>query len=510
MSDNLGSRIQVVFSFNVLKCDKLLVGHYSCENKICFTHYMKRVSDPKVILKTVLCLYLLSASFSADANIFFSDKQLINMALNSTQELMTDHKVLRSEIPPLVLDILSAFCPINERSEPTNARVGHPKDYIDFEKNNLILSKYNYHERTPKYELLDSSGSNTIFVDFTSRGIHVFAHNKYNVALFTKLPDRCAFRAVRIDSFDEAGDLKSSSYLTGSGQKYTYQENPASIHPISFYGQRRLVPKLAIIDDGINYNSPNFQDNFQDGVLGWDFTDNDHLPNNERPVSHGNAVALAAKSVFPEVQLISIKTDSTLSGSSCEYEQVLIDAVNKADLLDAKVVNLSFSLMRRNGLPSCPNRFENLKAVIEAKKHMLFVVSAGNKSRDLDLVSDFEPPAWFDLENLIVVGAVDSEIKLAEYSNYGLNRVHLGAKGDVNIETYSGLSIINEGTSFSGPRVAATAVKAAIICQSFSGSNLKQLMLSSVSIFSYLTQYFSTSGVLNVNFTIKNAHQSCE
>ena len=101
---------------------------------------------------------------------------------------------------------------------------------------------------------------------------------------------------------------------------------------------------------------------------------------------------------------------------------------------------------------------EALEDVIEASQSVghLFIVSAGNYSRDNDTYPVY--PASYDLPNIIAVAATDNDDNLAEFSNYGATSVDLGAPG-VNIySTILGPDYdFNQGTSMAAPHVSGVA-----------------------------------------------------
>lgn len=109
---------------------------------------------------------------------------------------------------------------------------------------------------------------------------------------------------------------------------------------------------------------------------------------------------------------------------------------------------------------------------------ILFVAAAGNESNNNDRSPSY--PADYDLDNIISVGAVDSDDTLAEFSNYGVLSVDLAAPG-VNIlsttpgNQYEYLS----GTSMATPHVAGAVALLAAANPSLSIAQIKSILLSS-------------------------------
>ena len=61
------------------------------------------------------------------------------------------------------------------------------------------------------------------------------------------------------------------------------------------------------------------------------------------------------------------------------------------------------------------------------RKVICFVCAAGNDGADVEKLPTY--PAAYDLDNIISVGAVNSQGKLASFSNYG-NGVDVAAPGE--------------------------------------------------------------------------------
>jgi subtilisin len=79
---------------------------------------------------------------------------------------------------------------------------------------------------------------------------------------------------------------------------------------------------------------------------------------------------------------------------------------------------------------------------------VVFVVSAGNDSRDLG--KDKVYPCSFNLENVICVGSIDANRKISSYSNYGKG-VDVYALGSYEQGRFT-------GTSFAAPIVTRAIV----------------------------------------------------
>lgn len=264
---------------------------------------------------------------------------------------------------------------------------------------------------------------------------------------------------------------------------------------------------VAVMDTGIDYLHPDLKDNiyinphefpdgnstnkkddkpeaericvdaekkycYADDVYGWNFvTSNLSAPYVEKILGkpdpmdgngHGTHVAgtIGAMAdngegvvgINHKVKMIALKVLSDEgSGSTSD----IIRAVRYAALKKVHVVNASF------GGGGKSQTF--LHALEQAEKAgVLFVAAAGNDSQDSDQQESF--PASYDLDGILSVAATDNRDQLAEFSNYGYQRVDLAAPGVNTISTYPRQLAINEGTPdnpyrvFSGTSMATPHV----------------------------------------------------
>jgi subtilisin family serine protease len=233
---------------------------------------------------------------------------------------------------------------------------------------------------------------------------------------------------------------------------------------------------VAVIDTGIDYNHPDLKDNVwtnaaeANGKPGVDDDGNGVIDD-----IHGASFVRTAVSGDPlddhghgshcsgtigargndgkgivgvnwNVRIMGVKfLDANGSGSLDNA----LKAIDYASKMGAKVMSNSWG----GGGYS-----ETLKQAIERSNAAgaIFVAAAGNESNNNDANPTY--PATYDVPNILTVAAVDNRGQIASFSNYGRNKVHVGAPG-VNIYSsvkgggYDSWS----GTSMATPHVSGMA-----------------------------------------------------
>jgi subtilisin family serine protease len=128
-----------------------------------------------------------------------------------------------------------------------------------------------------------------------------------------------------------------------------------------------------------------------------------------------------------------------------------IEGIEYAVANGAHIINASYGSYFAN-----PAQFDALAAARQAG--VLFVAAAGNAAIDNNVFPAY--PASHPLDNIISVAALDRADRLADFSNYGTNTVHVGAPG---VEIFSSISLGNgsydqfSGTSMAAPHVSGVA-----------------------------------------------------
>ena len=230
---------------------------------------------------------------------------------------------------------------------------------------------------------------------------------------------------------------------------------------------------VAVVDTGICTSHPMFKNRIltdENGNLvgyainnstftysGYDFED-DHLNTENNSFSHGTHVAGTVCDLTPEnVKILPIKLLNNLG--SCDFADILAvgDVLGSEIFKKYQIVvaNLSFGGTKGEYISIVDSAFQNLKE----ERNMLIVAAAGNDSKNAD---GTVVPAG--CATAITVSAVDQDISLASYSNYG-NCVDISAPGsEIKSSVHIGVDQECPGyvAAFSGTSMAAPHVSAAI------------------------------------------------
>ncbi|WP_042145218.1 S8 family peptidase [Paucisalibacillus sp. EB02] len=203
--------------------------------------------------------------------------------------------------------------------------------------------------------------------------------------------------------------------------------------------------EIAVLDTGVDYNHPDLDGKV---VLGYDFVQNDWYPQDQN--GHGTHVAGIAAAetnnatgiagMAPNTKVLAVRVlDAQGSGSLADIADGIIYAADAG----AEVINLSLGCnCDTQTLENAVNYAWNRGAVV--------VAAAGNDG----VRTTFEPASY---ENVIAVGAVDSNNRKANFSNWG-TWVDVMAPGVDIASTYPNNSYVYmSGTSMASPYVAGQA-----------------------------------------------------
>lgn len=278
-------------------------------------------------------------------------------------------------------------------------------------------------------------------------------------------------------------------------------------------GGRDVV--VALIDTGVDYTHEDLQgilwtnageipgngvdddgNGYADDVYGWNFYNNDNRAyvDNDSHGTHGagtiaasfdNGVGISGIADSGHVKIMSLKALGGRDGSGSSAS--VIQAVRYAEANGASVCSLS--------LGSSFNDRALYRAI--ASSSMLFVIAAGNDGANTDTSPTY--PASYDLDNIISVANLNVNGALHDSSNYGPVSVDLAAPGSYILSTTpgNGYSYMT-GTSMAAPMVTAAAAMVYSHFPDITLSDVKQILLSSVTKLDTLSGSVASGGMLNL------------
>ena len=210
---------------------------------------------------------------------------------------------------------------------------------------------------------------------------------------------------------------------------------------------------IGIADTGINYNHCCLK-NYVNPYLAYDFVVNRKEDSKGycEYDDHGTSVAgIIAAIPLNDYGICGITENSCITSLKIFGE----NNSSKIKSSDAFVKAVKYSLKHNIKIINC--RFSGKSFSIEEKKVMewandiLFVIAAGNNACNIEYNRIY--PACYELENGIVVAAVDKKGKLYPTSNYG-NMVDVVAPGENVVGLYGDSGFIKaNGTSVATPFV---------------------------------------------------------
>jgi subtilisin family serine protease len=237
--------------------------------------------------------------------------------------------------------------------------------------------------------------------------------------------------------------------------------------------------------DGLDNDNNGYKDDFR----GWNWTTmnrssfGDYLNIDDN--GHGTHVSGIVAQILDlaqsnQVQLMNLKTqDKNGEGSLLSLVMAIDYAVGKK----VNIMNLSLSYEGKKR--DCDRSV--VKAIMEKAGeicNMLFVVAAGNseseKTFDLDDSKlDYTYfPAYFNNDNMIVVGGSTCEGRRWRYSNYGVTSVDIAAPAELVFSSILESCAYKNGTSMAAPFVTATAALIGSKQRVWNWQQAKEMILS--------------------------------
>lgn len=208
---------------------------------------------------------------------------------------------------------------------------------------------------------------------------------------------------------------------------------------------------VAVLDTGVDYTHPDLANrvdvqngyNYIDG--NFDVMDDDGHGTHVAGIiaAELNSIGIAGVSGDANVKILPLKVlDDQGNGTMYDVSFAIMDAVDKG----ADVINLSLSGERGREEPKMLQ-----EAIAYALEHDVVVVAAAGN--DGDRVGRYVPAS---IPGVIAVSAVDEELELVKFSNYG-SEIALTAPGEEILSTYlHGRYVYASGTSQAAPFVSGT------------------------------------------------------
>ncbi len=230
---------------------------------------------------------------------------------------------------------------------------------------------------------------------------------------------------------------------------------------------------IGLIDSGVNYTLPFFAKNlaFDNGgtLIGKDFWDGDALPFDADtgrspffPLHHGSAVMSVLIREAPMARVMPLRYPRP-------DMRKMADAVDWLAGHGVRIVNLAMG-------SNSQDEWQAFEAAARKHPQMLFIISAGNDGRDIDIVPVY--PAALKLPNTIVVTSSELDGKLAQGSNWGAESVDIMVPGErIAVIDHRGAPGKASGSSFAVPRVSALAVRVLAKNPDWQGPELRDWIL---------------------------------
>ena len=212
---------------------------------------------------------------------------------------------------------------------------------------------------------------------------------------------------------------------------------------------------VALVDSGVNYLLPEIQSRLareSDGrMIGFDYWEMDDRPFDSHPT----------RSVFfPQrhgTRIASIILREASSAKILPYRYPRPDMSRMHQLIaliarsGARIVNMSLG-------SNTARDWDAFEGAARRHPHLLFIVSAGNNNRDIDIEPVY--PASLTLKNMLVVTSSAGDGYPAEGSNWGTENVDLLVPGErIPAIDFSGEGIDVSGSSYAVARITALAAR---------------------------------------------------
>lgn len=292
---------------------------------------------------------------------------------------------------------------------------------------------------------------------------------------------QCRVQAARVLSYESAGPADELLHLTRDLTGVSARE---PLNPPVPPGTDPGGVRVALVDSGVNYQLPAIAARLardHDGrLVGHDFWDADDRPFDANP---------AVSAFFP--QRHGTKTASLLlreapSAALVPYRYPRSDMSRMAEL----VAHAASHGVRIVAMPlgsSDESEWSMFAEAAAAHPHLLFVASAGNGGRNIDMYPVY--PAALRLPNLLTVSSADQWGLPAPGVNWGTTTVDLLTPAEQQrVTAFDGGDTLASGSSYAVARIAALAARLAAESRDRDATRLKTAILERVHA-SGLTEY---------------------
>lgn len=320
-------------------------------------------------------------------------------------------------------------------------------------------------------------------------------------------------------------------FIPGSGQGLAGADIKSTFAWDTQTGSRQVV--IAVLDTGTDLVHPDLVDNlwrnpgeipgngidddgngFIDDVFGWDAADNDNNPQDQPPGvesrGHGTAVAgvigavgnngIGVAGVAWQVSIMTLKIFPDNQGTTPLGAQLA--ALDYVAMMKTEFgVNIVATNNSYGGLQASGSDFWDIAMEVAIQQTtdagILFVAAAGNETNDNDGQLQAYPASYTN-PFIISVAATDNRDQLADFSNWGLTSVDLGAPGVRTLTTAvdGGYDFI-DGTSFASPYTAGVVALLASASPFATAQQIRDAILSTVDPVPALAGKTVTGGRLN-------------
>lgn len=238
---------------------------------------------------------------------------------------------------------------------------------------------------------------------------------------------------------------------------------------------------VAHVDTGVNYLLPQIAQRLArdktGNLIGGDFWDDDRRPFDVDtgrspffPLHHGTAVASIVLAEAPTARIVPYRFPRPDMSRMAAL-------VADIDVNGIRIVNMAMGSNDRGDWTAFAD-------AVSKAPHILFVVSAGNDSRDIDARPVW--PAALGLENIVVVTSADGFGRLAQGSNWGVKSVDVMVPGErIAVTDHRGAEGRASGSSFAVPRVTAMAVRLLAKNPDWKAPELKKAILARARVSPY-------------------------